>query len=86
MINEYYQLGYFTITQNYKLISIKLFIAGFCEDRLPNDYGGTSGCNWECSDWASANNCDDDWPRHCVDTPSGKIKDYCRLACGNCIG
>ena len=68
-------------------ISLKLLIAKGCQDQLPDDYGGTSHCTWACTDWAPTY-CDDDWSQHshCVDTPSGKIKDSCRKACGNCHG
>jgi len=54
-----------------------------CDDRLPNGY---KRCAWKCSDWARHGACNDDWSSksHCVDTPSGKIKDYCQAACGNC--
>ena len=62
-------------------ISLKLLIAKGCQDQLPDDYS----CSWTCSNWAPKY-CDDDWSQHshCVGTPSGKIKDSCREACGIC--
>ena len=54
-----------------------------CLDELPDDYVCADSCrdlalNGFCaSDWAFFSNC---FPN----TPSGKIKDDCRLSCNNC--
>ena len=47
---------------------------------------GTYQCSASCAKLAAKGHCEDDWSKdnHCRTSPSGKIKDSCKLACNNC--
>lgn len=44
-------------------------------------------CSWNCADWASDGQCDNEWSNlnpDCQFSKNGKIKDACKKACNNC--
>ena len=58
-----------------------------CIDHLPSGYG--QGCTWSCEKMANYGRCEWDWSKisNCfenTDPPDWKIKDDCKLSCGNC--
>ena len=66
-----------------------LFIAGGCQDQLPNDWRDfCPEISDPCSVLATNNHCDSPiWHfKDCTDTTFGNVKDYCRAACDNCNG
>lgn len=67
------------------ITTMRFDIKAWCKNQLPSDYKPKT-CTWTCAEW-SREDCDTEFANgqsHCVGTPIGKIKDYCRVACGMC--